>query len=247
VLLLPHGFEGQGPEHSSARLERLLMLATDDNMQIVYPSTPAQYFHVLRRQVLRPWRKPLIVLTPKSLLRHLRATSALDDLAEGRFRCVLADDGWHGRGVAADPRVGRSSEPGRQRGAGRARAVTRVLLCSGKVYYELLEERERRERRDVALVRIEQFYPLPDADLEAALRPYVDGTPAVWVQEEPANMGAACHFRLRFGSRLLGRLPFSVVSRPAAASPATGSAASHKLEQQRLIDEAFGDAPHDAG
>lgn len=215
VLLLPHGLEGQGPEHSSARLERFLMLAAEDNMQIVNPSTPAQYFHVLRRQVRRPWRKPLVVLTPKSLLRHPQAVSPLDELAAGRFQRVVPD---------------MTAEPG---------AVRRVLLCSGKVYYDLQPARAARKRNDVAIVRIEQYYPLPEELLRAALAPYPADAELVWVQEEPRNMGAWPHFRIRFGTALGGRRPLRVVSRPAAASPATGSAASHKLEQQRLIEAAF--------
>jgi 2-oxoglutarate dehydrogenase E1 component len=216
VLLLPHGLEGQGPEHSSARLERFLMLAAEDNMQIVSPSTPAQYFHVLRRQVLRKWRKPLVVLTPKSLLRHPRATSSLEELATGRFQRVLPD-------AEADPG-----------------GVKRVLLCSGKVYYDLHRTRVAQKRRDVAIVRIEQYYPLPEELLRAALAPYPEIAEVVWVQEEPQNMGAWPHFRIRFGPTLCGRGPLRVISRPAAASPATGSAASHKLEQQRLVEAAFG-------
>lgn len=215
VLLLPHGLEGQGPEHSSARLERFLMLAAEDNMQIVNPSTPAQYFHVLRRQVRRPWRKPLVVLTPKSLLRHPQAVSPLDELAAGRFQRVVPD---------------MTAEPG---------AVRRVLLCSGKVYYDLQPARAAQQRSDVAIVRIEQYYPLPEELLRAALAPYPADAELVWVQEEPRNMGAWPHFRIRFGTALGGRGPLRVVSRPAAASPATGSAASHKLEQQRLVEAAF--------
>ena len=217
VLLLPHGQEGQGPEHSSARLERFLMLAADDNLQVVQPSTPAQYFHVLRRQVVRPWRKPLVVLTPKSLLRHPAVVSALDELAQGRFQRVLPD-----------PEVTPTD-------------VRRILLCSGKVYYELAEERRRRGRSDLALVRVEQFYPLADELLAAALRPYPAAAPVAWVQEEPANMGAAPYFRLRWGASLLGR-PFSVISRPAAASPASGSTGAYRLEQERLLEQALAES-----
>ncbi len=214
TLLLPHGLEGQGPEHSSARLERFLALAAEDNIQVANPTTPAQYFHLLRRQVLRPWRKPLIVMTPKSLLRHPRATSTLDDLATGRFRRVIAD-------------------PCAPAG------VTRILLTSGKLYYDLVQERERRQRTDTAIVRVEQYYPLPADVLSAALEPYPQTAGVTWLQEEPANMGAWPHLRLRFGPTLFGR-PLDVLSRPASASPATGSAASHKLEQERLIAAAFG-------
>jgi 2-oxoglutarate dehydrogenase E1 component len=216
TILLPHGLEGQGPEHSSARMERFLMLAAEDNMQVVQPTTPAQYFHVLRRQILRPWRKPLIVMTPKSLLRSPQATSALADLTTGQFQRIIGD-------AAADPQKVRS-----------------VLLCSGKVCYELDKEREERKCDDVAIIRLEQLYPLADDTLAAALTPYGPDVPAVWVQEEARNMGAWPYLGLRFGSSLLGR-PLSCVSRPPSASPATGSAASHKLEQRRLLDAAFGD------
>ncbi|HQE75405.1 MAG TPA: 2-oxoglutarate dehydrogenase E1 component [Candidatus Hydrogenedentes bacterium] len=218
VLLLPHGFEGMGPEHSSARLERFLMLGAEDNIQVVYPTTPAQFFHCLRRQVLRPWRKPLFVMTPKSLLRHPNVVSPLEDLTHGRFQRILPD----AMGIQG----------------GRAK---RVLLCSGKIYYELAEEREKRGRDDVALVRIEQLYPLREEYLEDALRSYPDGTDMVWVQEEPQNMGAWWQWRVRFCDRLLGRWPLRGVYRAPSASPATGSAASHRLEQRLLLDEAFAD------
>jgi 2-oxoglutarate dehydrogenase E1 component len=215
VLLLPHGFEGGGPEHSSARPERFLQLAAEDNIQVVCPTTPAQYFHLLRRQVLRRWRKPLVVLTPKSLLRHPQVTSSLDELASGRFQRVLPDS----RTDAQEPR--------------------RVLMCSGKIYYELTQAREEGNHKDVALVRMEQLYPLGDNVLLEALTAYAAGTPVTWVQEEPENMGAWPYLRARFGEKLLDRFPFSVKSRAASASPATGSARSHKLEQQQLIAEAF--------
>jgi 2-oxoglutarate dehydrogenase E1 component len=216
VMLLPHGFEGQGPEHSSARLERFLNLAAEDNIQVVVPSTPAQHFHVLRRQVVRPWRKPLIVLTPKSLLRHPKCVSTLDHCAEGRFQRVVSDRQARGR-------------------------VQRVLLCSGKVYYELDEARGRHQRDDIALIRIEQLYPFPDSQLAVSLKPYRDGTPAFWVQEQPENMGAWSFVRMRFGDRLFGRFPFEVISRPPSASPATGSASSHRLDQAELIGKALGE------
>lgn len=221
VLLLPHGFEGQGPEHSSARLERFLQLAAEDNLQVAVPSTPAQYFHLLRRQALRPWRKPLVVMTPKSMLRSPAAVSTLDELAGGSFRRVLPD--------ARAPEA--------------ARTTARVLLCAGKLAHELAEERARRGRGDVAILRVEQIYPLADAALAAALAPYAEGTPVVWAQEEPVNMGAWPHLRLRFGERLLGRWPLGVVARAESASPATGSPGSHRLEQQRIYDEAFAPAP----
>ncbi len=217
VLLLPHGFEGQGPEHSSARLERFLHLAAEDNLQIVYPTTPAQYFHCLRRQVLRPWRKPLIVMTPKSLLRHPKVISTLEECATGHFQRILPD-------VLA--------RPGEQ--------VRRVLLCSGKIYYELAAEREATQRQDVAIIRVEQLYPLRREMLAAALAPYRNGVPVVWVQEEPANMGAWTSLLVEFGKTLLGRFPFSGITRAPSASPATGSHRRHKQEQAEIIARAFG-------
>jgi 2-oxoglutarate dehydrogenase E1 component len=215
VLLLPHGFEGQGPEHSSARLERFLTVAAEDNIQVSYPTTPAQYFHLLRRQVLRPWRKPLVVMTPKSLLRHPRVVSPLDAFVAGRFERVLGDH---------------SIEP---------KSARRVLLCSGKIYYELAQAREEKKRGDVAILRVEQLYPLADEYLRAALQDYADETPVFWVQEEPENMGAWRYMRVRFGEQLFGRLPFQGIFRAASASPATGSASCHKLEQQAILDEAL--------
>jgi 2-oxoglutarate dehydrogenase E1 component len=214
TLLLPHGFEGQGPEHSSARLERFLMLGAEENIQVVQPSTPAQYFHVLRRQVLRPWRKPLIVFTPKSLLRHPQCVSSLDDFSEGCFHRVLPDV----RGL---------------------KKASRVLLCSGRVYYDLEKRRAELGRNDIAIVRIEQFYPLPDRQVRAVIDHFDDGTPMYWVQDEPENMGAWRHLRARFGAMLFGRFPFSGVCRPESASPATGSLSCHKLEQQELLERAF--------
>ena len=174
VLLLPQGFEGQGPEHSSARLERFLQLAADDNLQIVVPGTPAQYFHCLRRQAMRRWQKPLVVLTPKSLLRHPRNVSPLDDLATGRFERVLADRVPADRPLADEPLA---DEPLADEPSADERAPDRILLCSGKVYYELAELREAQQRDDVVLVRLEQLYPLPCGQLAAALQPYPDGTP----------------------------------------------------------------------
>jgi len=216
VMLLPHGFEGQGPEHSSARLERFLSLAAKDNIQVVAPTTPAQMFHCLRRQVLRVWRKPLVVMTPKSLLRNPACISAIEDFEKGTFQRVIAD----GSGVPA-------------------RDVRRILLCSGKIAYELEKRRQDLGRRDVAIVRIEQMYPLPRRDLEAVLADYAPGTPAVWVQEEPENMGAWRFFRIHFGDTLLDRFPFSGVCRQSAASPATGSKKSHDMEQNELLNTAF--------
>jgi 2-oxoglutarate dehydrogenase E1 component len=217
VLLLPHGFEGGGPEHSSARLERFLWLAADDNIQVVYPTTPAQYFHCLRRQALRTWRKPLAIMTPKSLLRHANVVSSLDELAQGMFHRILPD---------------------RTINAG---SVKRILLCSGKVYYDLLEHREETKRDDVAILRIEQLYPLCLDGLEHDLRAYPEGTPAFLVQEEPANMGAWNFMRIQFGEQLFKRFPFAGIARPLSATPATGSAKRHKHEQTEIVQRAFGE------
>lgn len=218
VMLLPHGFEGAGPEHSSARLERFLALAAEDNMQIVNATTPAQYFHVLRRQVKRNWRKPLVIMTPKSLLRSADAVSPLANVTEGSFQRILPDP-------EIDPKT-----------------TKRILLCSGKVYYDLLRERHEIEFEDVAILRVEQLYPLRDEHLEAALAAYPDGTPVYWVQEEPENMGAWRYLRAKFGFLLLDRFPFHGISRPESASPATGSRSSHNIEQANILKAAF--TPH---
>jgi 2-oxoglutarate dehydrogenase E1 component len=217
VLLLPHGFEGMGPEHSSARLERFLTLAAEDNIQIVQPATPAQYFHVLRRQAIRNWRKPLIVFTPKSLLRHQKVISTLEDCARGNFQRILPD--------TLNPQN-----------------VKRILLCTGKVFYGLAAHREENKRDDVAIIRLEQLYPLHGGLLEEILKPYAEHTPALWVQEEPANMGAWRYLHEKFGKHLFGKFPFAPVSRFESASPATGSAHAHKFEQENLVRRAFGEA-----
>lgn len=216
VILLPHGFEGNGPEHSSARIERFLQQAAEDNMQIAIPSTPAQYYHLLRRQMVRQWRKPLIVFTPKSLLRDPRAVSPLKDFTAGHFQRVIPDP----RGLSM-------------------KNVTRVLLCSGKLYYELEAERARLGREDVAILRLEQYYPLPRAELEELLKDCRDGTNVIWVQDEPENMGAWRFLRVTGSASFLGRLPCTGICRPASASPATGSHAAHDLEQAELLERAF--------
>jgi 2-oxoglutarate dehydrogenase E1 component len=217
VLLLPHGFEGMGPEHSSARLERFLQIAAEDNIQIAYPSTPAQYFHCLRRQALRRWRKPLVVMTPKSLLRHPRVASSLEECASGAFQRILPDS----LGI-------------------RGERAKRVILCSGKIYYELEQRREKLQRNDVAILRVEQLYPLPQKMLGSFLSDYSEDTSILWVQEEPENMGAWHYLRISCGEKLFGKFPFSVIARPQSASPATGSASSHKQEQEQLLTAAFG-------
>jgi 2-oxoglutarate dehydrogenase E1 component len=215
VLLLPHGFEGQGPEHSSARLERFLSLTASDNMQIAQPTTPAQYFHLLRRQLLRPWRKPLVVMTPKSLLRHPEVVSAAPEFHAGQFQRVLPDP------APADQQI------------------RRVLLCSGRVFFDLARRRRELGRNEVAILRVEQLYPLPDAMLQEAMGGYDPEIDVIWVQDEPSNMGAWPFLRMHHGERFLGQWRFHGVCRPAAASPATGSAASHKWEQERLLERAF--------
>jgi len=222
VLMLPHGFEGQGPEHSSARLERFLQMSAEDNIQVCNLTTPAQVFHVLRRQVLRPWRKPLILMTPKSLLRFRPSFSPLTDFTESGFQRAI-DDG------KADPDK-----------------VTRVMLSAGKVFYDLSEEREHLATDKVALVRVEQLYPFPTPQLAAILTRYRNARELLWVQEEPKNMGGWTFVRSciedllaqhvqngdRFGApRYVGRV--------ASASPATGSPDSHALERKLILEEAF--------
>ena len=212
VMLLPHGYEGQGPEHSSARLERFLQLAADQNMQVVNLTTPAQLFHGLRRQMHRPFRKPLIVMSPKSLLRHPRAVSTLADLADGKFQSVIGD----------------SVSPG---------AVQRLLLCSGKIYYALEKERSERDRSDVAIVRVEQLYPFPATELGEMLRRYSSATQIRWVQEEPRNQGAWEFVAPRL--RALDSRDIGYVGREEAASPATGSYKIHQAEEAAILDEAL--------
>jgi 2-oxoglutarate dehydrogenase E1 component len=215
TLLLPHAFEGQGPEHSSARLERFLSICAEDNIQVAYPSTPAQYFHLLRRQSIRPLRKPLVVMTPKSLLRHPRCVSQLSELTSGSWQRVLTD-------TTVDPA-----------------AVTRIVLCSGKIYFDLEARRRDLNNSNVALVRVEQLYPLTSAQLAEALAPFPADAPAVWVQEEPANMGAWTHMRMHHSEVLSRGIDLRCISRPASASPATGSANSHRIEQDQILTAAF--------
>ncbi|MFP5232313.1 MAG: 2-oxoglutarate dehydrogenase E1 component [Acidobacteriota bacterium] len=213
VLLLPHGYEGQGPEHSSARPERYLQLAAQDNLQVAQPSTAAQFFHLLRRQALRKWRKPLIVFTPKSMLRHPDALSPLADFAIDRFHNVLSD------ASVTNPR--------------------RILVCSGKIGHNLRVERAKRKLSDVAILFLEQLYPFPEAELQAALDQHPSAGEVVWVQEEPANMGALA-FILPQLRRLCGSRAVLSVKRTAAASPATGSSKAHALEEKTLLDLALG-------
>jgi 2-oxoglutarate dehydrogenase E1 component len=215
VLLLPHGYEGQGPEHSSARIERFLQLAARDNFQICQPSTAAQYFHLLRRQALRSWRKPLVVFTPKSMLRHPDASSPIEDFTHKRFLNVLPD--------------------------AEVTDASRVLLCSGKIGHELRAERKKRKDTTTAIVFVEQLYPFPEDELVAAIDLHPSARDIVWVQEEPANMGALFYMlpRLR---HLAGERSVLSVKRSASASPATGSAKAHEVEQKTLLALAFSKA-----
>jgi 2-oxoglutarate dehydrogenase E1 component len=220
-LFLPHGFEGEGPEHSSARLERFLHLAAKDNMRVVSLSTSAQLFHCLRQQVLQALRKPLILMSPKSLLQHPAAGVSMDALVDGAFLPVIGDE------ADVDPNT-----------------TTRIILCCGKIYYELAKARANRERSDVALIRVEQLYPFPEQVLSDWLGIFPDSTPVLWVQEEPENMGAWPYLRHRLQDFLAGcgRPNPMHVTRPESASPAVGSKAVHGVEQARLIDQAFAPA-----
>ena len=211
VMLLPHGYEGQGPEHSSARFERYLQLCGEDNIQVCQPSTAAQYFHMLRRQALMPWRKPLIVMTPKSMLRHKDSSSTVEDLGRERFRKVVGD-----------PDVSDAQ---------------RVILCTGKIGHELKREREKRKDTATAVVFLDQLYPFPEKELAAEMERHPNVRDVVWVQEEPANMGALFFVQPRI-ERLLRR-PIRSVKRSASGSPATGSSKAHAMEQQTLLTFAF--------
>jgi 2-oxoglutarate dehydrogenase E1 component len=218
VMLLPHGYEGQGPEHSSARLERYLQSCAEDNLQVCYPSTPAQYFHVLRRQMKRRFRKPLVLMTPKSLLRDPLCVSTVEDLVSGRFLEVIDD-------TRADPAK-----------------VRRVVLCSGKVYYDLLKYRTQEAIEDVALVRIEQLYPFHERMVQNMLDRYRKVREWVWAQEESQNMGGWTFVEPRF--RALG-CDIRYAGRDASASTATGSQQVHVREQRELVEAALrGPVPH---
>jgi 2-oxoglutarate dehydrogenase E1 component len=223
VMLLPHGMEGQGPEHSSARLERFLNMSVRDNIQVCNLTTPAQLFHVLRRQVLRLYRKPLIIMSPKSLLRHPAATSSIAEFTEGGFQRIIPDQ--------TNP--SKPSKPSQ---------IKRILLCTGKVYFDLVAMREERHLDDVAIIRLEQLYPLRKNELMEVLGIYPKGTPVVWVQEEPRNMGAWSYINRQLPGELLGLYPWSCVTRERSASPAAGSEKRHKLEQAKLIQDAFGNS-----
>jgi 2-oxoglutarate dehydrogenase E1 component len=218
TLLLPHGYEGQGPEHSSARPERFLQLCAQHNMQFVVPSTPAQMFHLLCRQMLRPYRKPLVVMTPKSLLRHKEAVSELRELSDGKFHNVIGD-------AAADPKK-----------------IKRIVLCSGKIYYELNAYRREHQREDVAIVRLEQQYPFPHEAFKAEIGRYPKATEIVWCQEEPQNQGAWYRLRAYLRTDKGDNLVLAYAGRAVSASPAVGYTAKHTAEQKKVIEDAFADS-----
>jgi 2-oxoglutarate dehydrogenase E1 component len=217
VLLLPHGYEGQGPEHSSARIERYLQLAAEDNIQVCQPSNAAQYFHLLRRQAMRRWRKPLIVFTPKSMLRHPDASSSIEDFARPRFQWVVPDL--------------------------EVSSAQRILICTGKIGHELRNERKRRGDIETAIVFLDQLYPFPKNELRAELARHPNAREIVWVQEEPANMGALSYVLPRI-QHYIQNIPVRSVKRSASASPATGSAKAHELEQKTLVTLAFTTGPN---
>ncbi|MBX2836512.1 MAG: 2-oxoglutarate dehydrogenase E1 component [Gammaproteobacteria bacterium] len=222
TLLLPHGYEGQGPEHSSARIERFLQLCAEDNMQVIVPSTPAQAYHMIRRQMLRPMRRPMIVMSPKSLLRHRLATSTLEELSEGKFEPVLME-------------IDDDIDPS---------GVKRLVLCSGKVYYDLLEARREANIKDVALVRLEQLYPFPYDEMHAAVQQYSNVKEIVWCQEEPRNQGSWRSNRHRIERVLPDGMLVEFAGRMPSASPAAGYANDHIAQQKLLIQEALGQVPN---
>jgi 2-oxoglutarate dehydrogenase E1 component len=213
VLLLPHGYEGQGPEHSSARLERFLQLCAEGNLRVAYPTSPAQYFHVLRRQSRLPNKRPLVLMQPKSMLRLAEAASRLDELANGRFSPVLDD-----------PAVPRREE------------ISRLILCSGKIYYDLSGP-ERPSH--VAVVRVEELYPWPHEDVSSTIDKYPNVSEIVWAQEEPKNMGAWTYAAPRLRACVGNSLPIRYIGRPERASTAEGFANSHQVEQSRIVADAF--------
>jgi 2-oxoglutarate dehydrogenase E1 component len=221
TMMLPHGYEGQGPEHSSARLERFLQACAEHNMQVCQPTTPAQIFHLLRRQMIRMFRKPLVILTPKSLLRNKEAVSPLQDLARGGFQTVIGETAQQ-----VDPK-----------------AVRKIVLCTGKVYYDLLAARRERALADVVLLRMEQLYPFPHKSLEAELRKYPAATQIIWCQDEPQNQGAWFFMQHHLSESLKDGQRLSYAGRPASASPAVGYYDKHYAQQKDLLAAALGDVP----
>jgi 2-oxoglutarate dehydrogenase E1 component len=219
TLMLPHGYEGQGPEHSSARLERFMQLAADANMQIVQPTTASQIFHVLRRQMVRNLRKPLIIMTPKSLLRNKDATSPLSEFTKGGFQTVIPEQN-------ADVQ-------------NKADKVKRVLVCSGKVYYDLVKKREERKDNDVAILRVEQLYPFPHKAFSTELKKYPNCQEVVWCQDEPQNQGAWFFVQHSIFENMAPGQKLGYSGRAASASPAVGYAHLHQDQQKSLVEGAF--------
>jgi len=217
TLMLPHGYEGQGPEHSSARLERFMQLAADTNMQIVQPTSASQIFHVLRRQMVRPLRKPLVIFTPKSLLRNKDATSTINEFTKGEFRTVIPE-------LKADLDAAK---------------VKRVIACSGKVYYDLVKKREEKKSSDAAIIRVEQLYPFPHKAFAAELKKYPNATDLVWCQDEPQNQGAWFFVQHNIHENMLDGQKLGYAGRAASASPAVGYAHLHQEQQKALLDQAF--------
>jgi len=210
VIFLPHGFEGQGPEHSSGRIERFLTLCAENNFQVVNVTNPANMFHVLRRQLKREFRKPLVIFTPKSLLRLPEAVSDLIEFTKGGFQELIDDT---------------SAEVDK---------IKKIVFCSGKIYYDLLAEKRKLKNKDLAIIRLEQIYPLPKNQIEQIIAKYKNANNLMWVQEEPYNMGASPFIRSE-----LEYLNLFIIARPASGSPATGSSKFHKKQQQKIIDKAF--------
>ena len=218
VMLLPHGYEGQGPEHSSARIERFLQLCASENIQVCVPSSPKQIFHLLRRQAIRKMRTPLVVISPKSLLRNPEAVSSIEELTDGQFECVIDDE-------IKD-----------------YKKVSKIIMCSGKIFYDLVKKRNDKKLNNIAIIRIEQLYPFPYDDLEEILTKYQNVEEFIWCQEEPLNQGAWFSHRHRI-QRVLDRLgegyEVNLISRPAAAAPAVGLMKLHLQQQEDLINEAI--------
>jgi 2-oxoglutarate dehydrogenase E1 component len=214
--MLPHGYEGQGPEHSSARLERFMQLSADTNMQVVQPTTASQIFHVLRRQMIRPLRKPLIIMTPKSLLRNKDATSPLSEFIKGGFQTVIPEN----KELKADK-------------------VKRIVVCSGKVYYDLAKKREEKGIDDTAILRVEQLYPFPHKAFAAELKKYPNANEIVWTQDEPQNQGAWFFIQHNIHENMNEGQKLGYAGRPASASPAVGYSHLHQEQQKGLVDAAF--------
>jgi len=218
TLMLPHGYEGQGPEHSSARLERFMQLAADNNMQVVQPTSASQIFHVLRRQMVRMFRKPLVLMTPKSLLRNKDAASPLSDFVKSEFKTVIGE-------------VSAEVVPDK---------VRRVIACSGKVYYDLVKARAEKKNPDVAIIRVEQLYPFPHKAFAAEMKKYPNLAEVVWCQDEPQNQGAWFFVQHYIHENMSEGQKLGYAGRPASASPAVGYAHLHQEQQKALLDQAFG-------